>query len=137
MQEKIEVKGNIILTDRYYTSSDEWVKIEHGRAKIGITDYAQRQLKDIVGIELCEVGKKVKQGEVIATIDSIKATADVYAPLTGNVVEVNERLVDAPELMNNDPYGEGWIAVIEPSNLEEEKKNLLTPEDYAELIKKR
>uniref|UniRef100_A0A7J3ZLH8 Probable glycine cleavage system H protein n=1 Tax=Fervidicoccus fontis TaxID=683846 RepID=A0A7J3ZLH8_9CREN len=137
MEEKIEVKGYIVVSDRYYTSSDEWVKIEHNKARIGVTDYAQKQLKDIVGVELCEVGRKVRQGEVIATLDSIKATAEVYAPLAGTIEEVNERLVDAPELINNDPYGDGWIAVIVPSNLEEEKRKLLTPKDYAELIKKR
>jgi len=137
LEEKIEVKGYIVVSDRYYTSSDEWVKIEHNKARIGVTDYAQKQLKDIVGVELCEVGRKVRQGEVIATLDSIKATAEVYAPLAGTIEEVNERLVDAPELINNDPYGDGWIAVIVPSNLEEEKRKLLTPKDYAELIKKR
>ena len=134
---ELVVKGYVILTDRLYTGSDEWVKIEDGKARIGITDYAQRQLKDIVGVDLPETGSTVSKGEPLVTIDSIKTAAEVYAPLTGVVVEVNEKLLESPELVNTDPYGEGWLVVIEPSKLDEEKPKLLSAEDYAKLIEKR
>jgi len=137
LSEHIDVKGYIILKDRLYTGSDEWVKIEGGRARIGVTDYAQKQLKDIVGVDLPETGRKFSRGEPLAVIDSIKTSAEVYSPLSGVVVEVNEKLVEMPELINSDPYGEGWIAVIEPSDLESEKEKLLSPNDYAKLIEKR
>ena len=135
--DEIVVEGYVIPKDRLYTGNDEWVKIEGERARIGVTDYAQKQLKDVVGVELPETGRTVEKGEPIATIDSIKTAAEVYAPLSGQVLEVNEKLQESPELINTDPYGEGWIVVIRPSKLDDEKGSLLTPEKYAELVKKR
>ncbi len=135
MAGEIRVGGYIVLTDRRYTDTDEWVKVEDGVAVVGITDYAQKKLRDIVGVELPETGRRVKRGEAVAAIESIKAAADVYAPVSGEVVEVNERLLDEPELLNRDPYGEGWmfkIRVEDPGELEK----LLTPEQYAERIKR-
>ncbi len=135
MAGEIRVGNYIVLTDRRYTDTDEWVKVEDGVAVVGITDYAQKKLRDIVGVELPETGRRVKRGEAIAAIESIKAAADVYAPVSGEVVEVNERLLDEPELLNRDPYGEGWmfkIRVEDPGELEK----LLTPEQYAERIKR-
>ena len=130
---EIKVKEYIVLTDRMYTETDEWIKIDDDIAVIGITDYAQKKLKDIVGIELPEVGKSVEKGEVISVIESIKATADVYAPVSGEIVEVNEKLLDSPELMNNEPYGEGWIVKIKVKDKNELNK-LLKPEEYAKKI---
>ncbi|WFO74583.1 glycine cleavage system protein GcvH [Desulfurococcaceae archaeon MEX13E-LK6-19] len=132
---EVKKKKYIIKTDRKYTKTDEWAKLEDGKIREGITDYAQKELKDIVGIELPEVGKEVKKGEVIGVIESIKATADLYAAVSGKVVEVNEKLLDQPELLNTDPYGEGWILIIEPSD-PKEYDELMTPEQYAEHIKK-
>ncbi len=132
---EIRVNGYIVLRDRLYTESDEWVKVEDGVATVGITDYAQKKLRDIVGVELPEPGRRVKRGETVAAIESIKAAADVYAPVSGEVVEVNERLYDEPELLNRDPYGEGWMFKIrleDPSELE----SLLPPEKYVERIKR-
>jgi len=132
---EIRVGNYVVLTDRRYTDSDEWVKAEDGVAVVGITDYAQKKLRDIVGVELPETGRRVRKGEAVAAIESIKAAADVYAPVSGEVVEVNERLLDEPELLNRDPYGEGWMFKIrmdDPGELEE----LLTPEQYAERIKR-
>ncbi|NOZ89430.1 MAG: glycine cleavage system protein GcvH [Crenarchaeota archaeon] len=132
---EIRVDGYIVLRDRLYTESDEWVKVEDGVATVGITDYAQKKLRDIVGVELPEPGRRVKRGETVAAIESIKAAADVYAPVSGEVVEVNERLYDEPELLNRDPYGEGWmfrIKLEDPSELE----SLLPPEKYVERIKR-
>ena len=132
---EIKVKDYIVLTDRLYTDTDEWIKVTDDVAVIGITDYAQKKLKDIVGIELPEVGKKVKKGEAIGVIESIKATADVYAPISGEVIEVNEKLLDSPELINNDPYGDGWIVKIKIEDKSELDK-LLKPQEYANKIEK-
>ena len=135
MAEEIRVGNYIILRDRRYTESDEWAKPEDGVVVVGITDYAQKKLRDIVGVELPETGRRVSRGEAVAAIESIKAAADVYAPVSGEIVEVNERLYDEPELLNRDPYGEGWmfkIRVSDPSELEK----LLTPEQYAEKIRR-
>jgi len=135
--EELIVNGYLVLKDRLYTGNDEWVKKENGKVKIGITDYAQKQLKDIVGIDLPETGQKVNKGEPIATIDSIKTAAEVYSPVTGVIVDVNEVLLENPEFLNTDPYGEGWIAVIEGEKIEEETESLMTPEKYADYIKRR
>ncbi|MCY0868609.1 MAG: glycine cleavage system protein GcvH [Desulfurococcus sp.] len=134
----VEVKGRkyIIKTDRRYTESDEWALLEGGRVKIGITDYAQKELKDIVSVELPEVGRTVEKGGELGIVDSIKSSSSYYAPVSGRIVEVNEKLLTAPELINKDPYGEGWIAVIEPSN-PGEYTQLLDAEKYAESIKRR
>ena len=134
--DKIEIFRYIVLRDRLYTETDEWVKIEDNTVVVGVTDYAQKKLRDVVGVELPEVGQEVKQGEAVGTIESVKATADLYAPVSGKVIEVNERLLDKPELVNKDPYGEGWMFKIEITDRSELDK-LLSPEKYAEKIKER
>ena len=135
MSGEIRVGDYIVLRDRRYTETDEWVKLEGDVAIVGITDYAQKKLRDIVGIELPEKGRRVKRGEVVASIESVKAAADVYAPLDGEVVEVNEALYEQPELLNEKPY-EAWLfklRVDDPSQYEK----LMTPEEYAEHIRRR
>lgn len=117
----------------YYTKEHEWARVEGNVATVGITDYAQSQLTDIVYVELPEVGKEVKQMEPFGTIEAVKTVADLYAPLSGKVIEVNEKLKEDPGLVNRDPYGEGWIIKIEMSD-PEEVKNLLSAEDYKKLI---
>jgi glycine cleavage system H protein len=114
-----------------YTETDEWVKVEGDVARIGVTDYAQKMLRDVVGVELPKQESKVRRGQSVAVIESIKATAEVYTPVTGTVVEVNERLRDEPELVNKDPYGNGWIVAVkidDPKELEQ----LLKPQEYVE-----
>lgn len=126
--------GNVkfVVEDKpLYTETDEWVRVEGEVARIGITDYAQKMLKDVVGVELPRQGAKVKRGQSVAVIESIKATAEVYTPVTGTVVEVNEKLRDEPELVNKDPYGGGWIIAVkmdDPKELEQ----LLKPQEYVE-----
>jgi len=127
------VKSYRIPRNLLYTKEDEWIRIENDIAVIGITDYAQKKLKNIISIDLPDVNKKVSRGEVIATIESVKAVADVYAPLTGIIIDVNEVLRDTPEKMNHDPYGEGWIAKIK-IEARDEIKHLLSPEEYAKKI---
>jgi glycine cleavage system H protein len=132
----LEESGYKVATDRLYTREDEWVKVENGKATIGITDYAQKQLKDIVGVDLPVLGRTYRKGEAIAFVDSIKASAEVYAPLSGKVIEINESLQDDPQLINKDPYGDGWIARIEVLNIDE-TKDLMKPEEYVEYIRRR
>lgn len=102
-------------TELKYSKDHEWVKIDARRVKIGITDFAQSQLGDVVFIELPEVGREIVEGESFSVVESVKAVSDIYAPVAGTVVEVNEELTDAPEWVNQDPYGKGWIAVVELS----------------------
>ncbi|MBO8131478.1 MAG: glycine cleavage system protein GcvH [Candidatus Marinimicrobia bacterium] len=116
-----------------YTKDHEWVLIEDGVATIGITDYAQNELGDIVYVELPEVGKLVTKGDAVSTIEAVKTVADVYSPLSGEVNEVNETLADTAEIINKDPYGEGWIFKLKISN-KDEINDLLTAEDYKKLL---
>ena len=103
--------------DLRYTSDHEWVRVEGSRARIGITDYAQDALGDVVFVQLPEPGVEVAAGDSLSEVESTKSVSDVYAPISGTVVEVNNELTDAPQRLNEDPYGEGWICVIEPSDL--------------------
>ncbi len=116
-----------------YTKDHEWARIEDDVATVGITDFAQSELGDIVYVELPEVGSRTVQNESFGTIEAVKAVSDLFAPLSGEVVEVNEALADQPELINKDPYGEGWIIKIKLSN-PDEVNNLLSKEQYEELI---
>ena len=116
-----------------YTKEHEWVKVEGDVATVGITDYAQDQLGDIIYVELPEVGRKVKQMEAVATVEAVKTAADVYSPVSGEVIETNAKLSEKPELLNEDPYGEGWMFKLKMEN-PEELKNLLSPEEYRKLI---
>lgn len=102
--------------DLRYSSDHEWVRTEDGRLRIGITDYAQDALGDVVFVDLPEVGRSVTAGESFGEVESTKSVSDIYAPVSGTVVEVNADLSDAPERLNEDPYGEGWICIIEPAD---------------------
>jgi glycine cleavage system H protein len=99
--------------DLRYTADHEWARIEGGRIRIGITDYAQDALGDVVFVQLPEPGTKVEAGGACSEVESTKSVSDIYAPVAGTVVEVNTELADAPQRLNEDPYGEGWICVIE------------------------
>ena len=116
-----------------YTKEHEWLRVENDVAVIGITDYAQEQLGDVVYVELPEVGSQVTQFEACGTIESVKTVSDVYAPISGEIVKINEALDETPELINNEPYGAGWIIEIK---LEDSKEieNLLSAESYETLI---
>lgn len=116
-----------------YSETHEWLKIEGNKATIGITDYAQNELGDIVFIELPEVGKELKHGDVLATVEAVKAVEEIYIPIAGKVLECNTKLQDSPELINSSPYDQGWIAKIEILN-KDELENLLSPEKYKEII---
>ena len=105
-----------------YSQDHEWVRVEGDEAVIGISDYAQEQLSDVVYVELPEVGDSFEAGEVMATVESVKAASDVYMPIGGKVIEINEMLEEAPELVNKDPFGEAWlvrITIADPADLDE------------------
>ena len=102
-----------IPEDLRYSSDHEWVKVEDGKARIGITDYAQDALGDVVFVDLPEVGTTAAAGASISEVESTKSVSDIYAPVTGTISDVNAELADAPERLNEDPYGEGWICTIE------------------------
>ncbi len=99
-----------------YTKDHEWAKLEGGRARVGITDHAQSELTDVVYVELPPIGKVVKPGEPIGTVESVKAVSEIFAPVAGKVVEVNKSLEEKPETVNKDPYGQGWMVVLETSD---------------------
>ncbi|MFH2138684.1 MAG: glycine cleavage system protein GcvH [Candidatus Omnitrophota bacterium] len=117
-----------------YTKEHEWVKIEGKRATMGIDDYAQSSLGDITFIELPKVGDICKQFEQFATVESVKAASDVYAPMSGKIVKVNDDVQNSPEMINQDPYEKGWFVVIELSD-EGEKDNLMNLTKYQEYLK--
>jgi glycine cleavage system H protein len=119
--------------DLRYTTDHEWARQEGGRLRVGITDYAQDALGDVVYVQLPAPGSEAKAGEPLGELESTKSVSDVYAPVDGTVVEVNSELVDSPQHVNEDPYGEGWICVIEPS-LPEAFLSMMTPEDYRKHI---
>ncbi|HHC09066.1 MAG TPA: glycine cleavage system protein GcvH [Actinobacteria bacterium] len=117
-----------------YAENHEWAELrDDGTVRVGITDYAQDQLGDVVYVELPEVGRVVEAGEAFAEVESTKSVAEVYAPVAGTVVEVNEALDERPELVNADPYGEGWFAVIEPTE-GADLSHLMDAEAYAAAI---
>jgi len=120
-------------TDRRYTKEHEWVRVQDGLGTVGITDYAQDQLGDIVYVDLPSVGAQVKQLEKLGEIESVKAVSDLYSPVSGEVVEVNQGVNDRPELVNQSPYEDGWLVRVrlaDPAELD----NLLTAAQYDELI---
>jgi len=99
--------------DLRYSKDHEWARLEDGRVRIGITDYAQDALGDVVYVQIPDVGARVTTGESFSEVESTKSVSDIYAPITGTIVEVNQELSDAPQRVNEDPYGEGWLVVIE------------------------
>ena len=115
-----------------YSSDHEWVRIESGKAVIGITDYAQDALGDVVFVDLPNIGGVVSSGQSITEVESTKSVSDIYAPIPGTIIEVNHDLVESPELLNEDPYGDGWICAIQLAD--NSKPDLLSPEQYGELI---
>jgi glycine cleavage system H protein len=125
---------NEIPGDLRFLKTHEWARAEDdGSVTVGISDHAQSQLGDLVYVELPTVGDAVEAGTACAVVESVKAASDVYSPVSGKVIKVNEALGDKPETINEDAYGEGWIFVVKPANLTE-LEELLSPDDYAELI---
>lgn len=116
-----------------YTKNHEWLRIESDEAFIGITDFAQGELGDIVFVEVETVGEEINKGETFGTIEAVKTVSDIFMPVSGKVIEFNEKLEDTPELVNSDPYGEGWIIKISVKDISE-ADDLLTSSEYAAII---
>jgi len=120
----------------YYTKEHEWAKKnDDGTVSVGVDDYAQAQLHEIVYVELPEMDAEIAQADAIGAVESVKAVSDMYSPVGGKIVAVNEELLDSPDKINTDPYGEGWIAKLEPSNLEGDLANLMDAAAYTEYLK--
>jgi glycine cleavage system H protein len=117
-----------------YTKNHEWMKIENGKCRIGITDYAQKSLHDIVYVDLPKTGAEFSQGQSVGSVESVKAVADVFAPISCEILEVNLKLAETPELLNQRPYQDGWIVVVRAIKLDEEKKALLDPGAYGAFL---
>ena len=124
-----------ILEGLYYTKEHEWMKLENEKCRVGITDYAQKSLHEVVYVDLPNVGKALTQKVTFGTVESVKAVSELYSPVSGEAVERNEKLVESPELVNQDPYGVGWIVIVKPSHLPDDLKTLMSAEGYAEFLK--
>lgn len=132
----MQSEGYEVQEDLHYSKDHEWTRIENGLAVVGITDYAQKSLHEIVYVELPPEGMELKQMETFGTVESVKAVSEIFSPLSGEVVKVNQSLEESPELVNKDPYGEGWIIKIRPKNLESDLKNLMDASRYADYLKR-
>jgi glycine cleavage system H protein len=117
-----------------YTKDHEWLLVEGDTGTVGITDYAQHELGDVVFVELPEVGTSVKAGEAFGSVESVKAVSEIYSPVSGEITEVNGKLIEQPEILNSEPYGAGWIIKIKMKD-QKEQKNLLSAAEYSALTK--
>jgi len=125
-----------IPDELYYSKEHEWARVEGEYVVVGITDYAQKALHEIVYVETPPIGSKLKQMESMGVVESVKSVSDIFVPVSGEIIEVNENLAESPELLNKDPYGAGWIAKIHPTNLKIDLKNLMNAQQYAEHIRR-
>ncbi len=123
----------MVPKDLLYSEQHEWIRAEDGTAIVGITDYAQKELGDIVFVELPAVGEQLTQAEPFGTVEAVKAVSEIYAPVSGEVMEINEKLDGTPQIINSEPYGEGWMIKIKLDN-EKELEDLLSAEEYRQLI---
>jgi glycine cleavage system H protein len=121
----------------FYNENDCWARIEGDTAKVGITDFLQNMISDIIFVKFNELGSKVEQFDEIASFESTKSVLDLLSPVSGTIQEVNEKLGESPELVNRDPYGEGWFAIIKLENFENDRQNLLSAQDYFEVLKRK
>lgn len=121
----VKVEGYEVPEGLYFSKDFAWVKIEGDKVRMGISDYAQKSLREIVYAELPEAGSEVKQGEPYGTVESVKAVSDLIAGLSGTIEEVNDEVKSKPETLNEDPYAKGWLLIVKPSNLQAELGNLM------------
>ena len=122
-----------VKEDLYYTKDHEWIRVEDGEGTVGLADFAQNELGDIVFVEMPREGDEFDQKDEFAVVESVKAVADIYIPVSGTITEVNEDLLDQPELVNDDPYGEGWFVKLEVDD-EAELDNLMQAEEYEKYL---
>ena len=121
----VKVDGTEVREGLYYTKEFEWAKIEGDKVRVGVTDYAQKQLREIVYAELPSSGTTITQNIPYGTVESVKAVSDLVAPISGEILEVNTEVQSKPELLNEDPYGKAWLLIIKPTNLQAELANMM------------
>jgi len=121
----VNINGSEVHEGLYYTKEFEWAKVEGDKIRIGITDHAQKQLREIVYAELPSAGTTLAQNSPYGTVESVKAVSDLVAPISGEILEVNQEVQSKPELLNEDPYGKAWLLVVKPSNLQDELVKLM------------
>ena len=119
----------------HYTKEHEWMKVENGLCRVGVTDYAQKSLHEVVYVDLPQLGKILSQNAAFGTVESVKAVSELYSPVSGDIAERNEKLLQSPELVNQDPYGAGWIVIVKPSHLQQDMRALLSADSYAAFLK--
>ena len=119
----------------FYTKEHTWIKVEDDKCREGITDYAQKALHEVVFVELPNVDSKVEHMKPAGTLESVKAVSDFFSPVSGDIIEVNTSLPDNPERVNETPYGDGWVAIIKPSNLDQELSALMDANKYGDFLK--
>lgn len=120
----------------YYSKEHEWVRIKGKEAVVGITDYAQKQLHEIVYVEMQKVGTNIEQFQTMGTVESVKSVSDIFAPVSGKITKINEELAQSPELLNQDPYSKGWLAKINLKDFNKDLEKLMTAQQYADYLKK-
>jgi glycine cleavage system H protein len=130
----MKFNDNDVLEGLYYTKEHEWMKIEEGKCRVGVTDYAQKSLHEVVYVDLPVVGRSLTRGVAFGTVESVKAVSELYSPVSGEVIERNEKLVNSPELVNHDPYGAGWIVVVKSSHLQDDLKALMDAQQYVKYL---
>jgi glycine cleavage system H protein len=128
----VKVDDYEVPENLYYHTEHLWAKVENGKVKIGVSDFAQKQLHDIVFVELPGVGETITQNEPFGTLESVKAVSDLIAPVSGTIEAANEELESKPELLNEDPYGEGWLLIVAPTNLDADLKEIMNFEAAVE-----
>lgn len=126
--------GDEVRDDLRYTDSHEWLKIQDNKAIIGITDHAQSELTDIVFVELPEIGKEIHKGDELCVVESVKSVSEIYSPISGKIVDVNKKLDDSPEIINESPYDDGWIVKLEIKD-KSDINNLLDAKSYKNILK--
>ena len=125
--------GDEVRDDLKYTETHEWLKLDGDKARIGITDHAQSELTDIVFVEFPEIGKEVNKGDEICVVESVKSVSEIYAPVSGKIININKKLEDEPEIINKSPYDDGWLIELEIKD-ESQVNNLLDAQAYKKLI---
>lgn len=119
----------------FYTKEHTWIKVEDDKCRVGITDYAQKALHEVVFVELPNIDSKVEHMKPAGTLESVKAVSDFFSPVSGDIIEVNTSLPDNPERVNESPYGDGWVAIVKPSNLDQELSALMDANKYGDFLK--
>ncbi|UCH70027.1 MAG: glycine cleavage system protein GcvH [Candidatus Bathyarchaeota archaeon] len=130
----VQVLNYDIPDDLYYSKEHEWVRVKGKTAVIGITDYAQKSLHEVVYVEIPMIASQIKQSQSIGSAESVKSVSDIFTPISGEIIDINTKLTESPELVNKDPYGEGWIAKVQLVNFGDDSKKLLSSEQYADYI---